>query len=58
MKISSNGSAKLSLSTVKTDLSAADLVDHFIHTTIEAGTFSAEHMRLWGRKGSSLKPAN
>ena len=58
LKISSKGIAKLGLSTVKLNLANADLVDHFVHTTIDAGVFTAEHIRLWGVKGSSLKAAN
>ncbi|TFH20228.1 MAG: DUF3604 domain-containing protein [Myxococcales bacterium] len=58
LKINAKGNAKLSLSTVKTDLSKADLTDHFIHTTLEAGSYSTEHARLWEVKGTTLKPQN
>lgn len=58
LKIDSKGRAKLSVSTVKLDLSNADLSDHFVHTTLEASTYTAEHMRLWEVKGSTLRPQN
>jgi hypothetical protein len=58
LKIDSKGRAKLSLSTVKMDLSNADLSDHFVHTTLQASTYTAEHVRLWEVKGSTLRPQN
>ncbi len=50
------GSAKLQVKTVKTDLSAADAVDHFIHVSLVSDTFSAEHQRLWTEKNGKLTP--
>ncbi len=46
------------LKTVGLDLSNADLVDHFVHTTLEVGAYKAEHVRLWQAKGVKLKPEN
>jgi phosphoribosylaminoimidazole-succinocarboxamide synthase len=58
LKINSKGRAKLSVSTVEMDLSNGDLSNHFIHTTLEASTYTAEHVRLWEVKGSTLRPQN
>ena len=58
LKISSKGTAKLSLKTIKMDLSNADLSTHFIRTTFKTGDFTAEHRRLWTAKGTTLKAAN
>ena len=58
IKINSKGQGKLSLQTIKTDLSAADPVSHFVTTRIRAGDYSAEHSRTWTAKGTSLKASN
>lgn len=58
LRKSSNGRGKLSLSTTRLDLSNADLTDHFVHTTLTAADFTAEHTRMWERKGSTLRPKN
>jgi hypothetical protein len=52
------GEGRLSLATAATDLSNADLSDHFVHTTIEAASYKAEHVRLWEVEGRSLRPQN
>jgi hypothetical protein len=56
LKLGSKGDAKLALKTVKLSLANADASEHFIHSTVAAGTFEAEHVRLWQLKGTSLKP--
>jgi hypothetical protein len=56
LKIKGSGQGKLSIATVRLDLSNADPSDHFIHTTLEASTFRAEHVRLWEMRGARLKP--
>ena len=58
LKINAKGQGKLMVKTVKLSLPNADLVDHFVHTTLEAGTYRAEHARLWQVKGVNLKPQN
>jgi hypothetical protein len=39
-------------------LSNADPTDHFVHTTLAASTFKAEHVRLWEVEGTTLRPQN
>jgi len=56
LKITSKGEGKVSLKTIKTDLSNADLTDHFVQTTLTASTYVAQHSRLWAAKGITLKP--
>ena len=56
LKINGRGEARFSLKTVKMPLLNADLADHFIETTLEAGTYKAQHSRLWSAKGTRLKP--
>ena len=56
LKINSKGGGKITLKTIKLDLSNADLTDHFVHTTLRAGDFSLEHIRMWEAKGKALKP--
>jgi len=58
LKINSKGQGKLIIKTIKTDLSNADLTDHFVHTTLAAADFTAEHARIWEVKGPTLKPQN
>jgi hypothetical protein len=58
IKLDSQGRAKVSFQTIKTDLPNADLTDHFIHTTLAVSSFTAEHVRLWEARGTTLKPAN
>ncbi len=50
------GDAKLQIKSVKTDLSAADALDHFVHMTLVSGTFTTEHQRLWSEKNGKLRP--
>jgi hypothetical protein len=57
-RINPKGQGKLMFKTVRLSLPNADLVDHFVHTTLEAATYRAEHARLWQAKGTSLKPQN
>jgi len=56
LKISSKGKARLVLRTVKLALSNADPIDHFVHSTLSAASFVAEHVRLWQLKGTNLRP--
>jgi len=58
LKIGPKGDAKLVVKTVKLALANADATEHFIRTQVSAGTFQAEHVRLWQPKGTSLKPEN
>ncbi len=58
LKINSKGGGKVTLKTLKLDLSAAERTDHFVHTVLRAGDFSLEHVRMWEAKGKSLKPKN
>ena len=58
LKLGPKGDAKLVLKTVKLSLDNADATEHFIHSKLSAGTFEAEHMRVWQTKGTSLKPEN
>jgi hypothetical protein len=54
LKINGKGAGKLALQTDKTDLSSAQFLDHFVVTTVKAGTFTAQHSRKWTQKGNSL----
>jgi hypothetical protein len=58
LKLRPNGDARLTVKTIKLSLANADATEHFIHTRISAGTFEAEHMRLWQPKGNKIKPEN
>jgi hypothetical protein len=58
LRINGRGQAKMKIATVAMDLPNADLVDHFVHTTLEASTYTAEHVRLWEARGTSLRPQN
>jgi hypothetical protein len=58
LKINSKGKARLVLRTVKLALPNADPIDHFVHSTVSAASFTAEHVRLWQIKGTSLRPEN
>jgi len=58
LRINAKGQGKFMIKTVRLPLPNADLVDHFVHTTLEAGTYKAEHARLWQAEGVSLKPQN
>jgi hypothetical protein len=58
VRIDGRGRAKVSFQTVRTDLPNADLTDHFIHTSLEVSSFTAEHVRLWAADGTTLRPEN
>ena len=58
LKLGSKGDAKLIVKTVKLSLANAEDTEHFIHSTVAAGAFAAEHVRLWQPKGSGIKPEN
>ncbi len=47
IKIDRRLQAKLKIKAANIDLSTADLSDHFVRTTLQAGDFRAEHVRLW-----------
>ncbi len=58
VRIARNGRATVTLRTVKLNLANADLTNHFVHTTLEASTYKAEHVRLWEAAGARLTPQN
>ena len=58
LKINGKGNVKFGLKTIKMDLPNANLSDHFVHTTLRAADFVAEHTRMWTAKGTSLKARN
>ena len=55
LKINAKGEAKFRLQPVKTNLSNADPVSHFVYSTLTAGDFEAENRRLARFKGTALK---
>jgi hypothetical protein len=58
LKVNAKRRGKFMINAVRLSLQNADLVDHFVHATLEAGMYKAEHVRLWQAKGGRLKPQN